>query len=295
MEVRPTDPFAELVLHVLAHVRTPGPLDLHDERYVAWAAARTPELSRVKVQPDAELLAGAWSDAEADVLQGWTDLHHELSGFVRTKERALAELGDEDVDDPELLARLQASSPVFTELFHAQLGLLVHWFAGLHAVHVAPALATACTSVGEHCASVLELAPSLGRFRVELAWSLGPRVRVSRRRIIVGAPAAWNDVDAEVSAVLVLHADALRRAGAEDPALARWSALVELAESLSTSSSAGARLRDAHARWLAGLELAPLCRALARSGRITAADTDALLDRPHDRGDLLRGLARARS
>lgn len=291
VEVYATDPFAELVIHVLAHIRAPGPLDLYDPRYVAWATARTPELSRVRVQPDADLLAGAWCEPDAPLVLRWMDLHHDLSGFMRTKERALAELAAEDVEDPVLLERLQGLSPLFTELFHAQLGLLVHWFAGLHAVHIAPSLIHIAPAITEQCEAALELVPGLDGARIELAWALGPHVCASRQRIIVGAPAPWNDLDPPTSAVLVLHGEALRRATARDPVRARWQALRELCVTLARGTFATAPLREAHLRWLAALDLAPLCHTLARAGEISAADADALLDWPTERADVLRRLA----
>jgi hypothetical protein len=291
VEVHPTDPFAELVLHVLAHIRAPGPLDLFDARYVEWAAARTPEMSRVRVQPDAQLLAGAWCEPDAPLVQRWVDLHFDLASFVRTKERALAELGPDDVEDPALLERLQGLSPLFTELFHAQLGLVVHWFAGLHAVHIAPALASAARAVADHAAAAIELVPALADARIEVAWALGPHARASRQRIIVGAPASWNDVDAPTAVVLALHGDALRRAHAADPVRAQWLALREVCTTLARGSIATAALREAHLRWLAALDLAPMCRVLVSAGEISAADADALFDWPTERADVMRRLA----
>jgi len=291
VEVQPTDPFAELVLHVLAHIEAPGPLDLHDPRYVEWAAARTPEMSRMRAQPDAELLAGAWCEPDAAIVQRWIDLHFDLASFVRTKERALADLGPEDVEDPGLLERLQGLSPLFTELFHAQLGLVVHWFAGLHAVHIAPALASAAVAVADHAEAAVELAPTLGDARIELAWALGPHARASRQRIVVGAPASWNDLDPPTAVVLALHGDALRHAQAQDPVRAQWAALRQVCKTLARGSIATAALREAHLRWLAALDLAPVTRVLVGAGEISAADADALFEWPTERADVLRRLA----
>lgn len=290
MEVQATDPFADLVLHVLAHIRAPGPLNLHDARYVEWAAARSPDLSRLKVQPDATLLASAWCEDDAELLRRWTDLHHDLAGFMRTKDRAMAELQAEDVDDAELLAQLQGCSPLFIELFHAQLGQVAQAFAGLHAVHIAPAVTAACVAVAEHCASAMELAPALADARVELAWALGPRTRVSQRRIIVGAPAPWNGLDAAAVAVVVLHGEAVRRSDSRDSVMAQWSALLELADVIARESAPA--LREAHARWLAELDLAPLCHVRVRAGVMPASDADALIEKPGERAEILSRLAR---
>ncbi len=293
MEVHATDPFADLALHVLAHIKAPGPFDLHDARYVEWTAARTPDLSRLKVQPDAALLSGAWSAEDAQLVLRCVDLHHDLAGFVRTKERAVAELLPEDVDDPELLAQLQSCSPLFIELLHAQLGQVVQPFAGLLAVHVAPAVSAACPIVAEHLVRAAELAPGLADARIELAWALGPRARVSARRILVGAPAPWNGLDAAEVAIVAMFGEAMRRLDTGDPILAQWSALLELADVLERDT-APLNLHDAHTRWLTAIDVAPLCHVLAHRGALAASDADAVVGQPEARAELLCRLARAR-
>lgn len=292
VEVHATDPFAELALHVLAHIKAPGPFDLHDARYTEWTAARTPDLSRLKVQPDAALLSGAWSAEDAQLVLRCIDLHHDLAGFVRTKDRAVAELLPEDVDDPELLGRLQNCSPLFIELLHAQLGQVVQPFAGLLAVHIAPAVAAACPAVAEHVTHAIELAPGLADARIELAWALGPRARVSARRILVGAPAPWNGLEASAVAVVAMYGEAVRRLDTGDPIAAQWSALLELADVIGRDPAG--TLRDAHAKWSAEIDIAPLCHVLAHAGQLSASDADTLTERPEARAEMLYLLARAR-
>ncbi len=279
------DAFTDLVLHVLAHVSVPGPEDLFDPRYVAWAAAAMPPELHAQLRADADVLAHRWTSTDGLVLQAWPDLHDDWSAFLATRTRALAEVGPHEVARPDVLTRLQACSPPIVELVHAQLALLAPWFARAHADVIAPAIASIRADVDEVLGDAAVLVPSLARERIELAWSLGPRGRGLAARIVVGAPAPWNDVTAETTAVLALHEHAVRRAASSEWASAEWAALRELANAM---RAAPAPLRSAHAGWLASLELAGLVDVLRARGEIDGGLAARIVAEPPARADLLR-------
>lgn len=84
------------------------------------------------------------------------------------------------------------------------------------------------------------------------------------------------------------HADATCPPGQAGHVRAEWSALVRLARWL---APAPAPLRDAHARWLATLELSALLTPACALGLVAPADAAALhTDRPA-RAALLAALA----
>jgi hypothetical protein len=279
-----TDAFTDLVLHVLAHVSVPGPEDLFEPRYIAWAEGRTPTDLHARLREDADVLAHRWRSVDGLVLQAWPDLHPDLPAFVTTRVRALADVQPHEVACPIVLARLQRCTPAIVELVHAQLGLLAPWFAQLHADAIAPAVAEVLDDVADVLADAATVMPDLAGERIELAWALGPRGRGLATRIVVGAPAAWNGMAPATSAVLVLHEQAVRRADASEWASAEWTALRELARVM---RGAPARLRSAHTDWLASLELVSLVSVLQRRGAIDVGLAMRLIGEPHARAELL--------
>ena len=279
-----TDAFTDLVLHVLAHVSVPGPEDLFEPRYVAWAEAATPADLHARLLADADVLAHRWSSAEGLALQAWPDLHRDLPAFFVTRARALADVRSDEVASPGVLARLQACTPAIGELVHAQLGLLAPWFAKMHNDVVTPAIAEVLDEVAEVLADAAALVPSFARERVELAWPLGPRGRGLAGRIVIGAPAPWNGMAPATTAVLALHEHAVRCASTSEWASAEWTALRELAGAM---RGAPAPLRSAHAGWLESLELASLVGVLQRQGAIDRGLATRLVGEPEARAELL--------
>lgn len=277
-------PFTDLVLHVLAHVSVHGPEDLFEPRYVAWAKDAAPPDLHAKLRADADVLAHRWTSTDGLVLQAWPDLHEDWSAFFATRTRALADVGPSEVARPDVLTRLQACSPAIVEIVHAQLALLAPWFETLHADVIAPAIERVRPEVDEVLGDAAALVPSLARERIELAWPLGPRGRGLGARIVVGAPAPWNDVTPETTAVLALHEHAVRRAASSEWASAEWAALRELAFAM---RQAPAPLRSAHAGWLASLELAGLVSVLRARGEIDGGLAARIVAEPPARAELL--------
>lgn len=267
-QVAPADAFTQLVLHVLAHVPRAGPGDLHDPQHLAAAAPLWSPGARALLAEDAATLAALWRAAPAlDRLDALPDLHASLAAFRRTAARPLAALGPGDVADPALLRALQALGPA-GELVHALLGLLAPEFAEIHERALAPMLTRAAADLAPWLAVLAAAVPGLAAARVELAWSLGGRGRALPARILVGAGG-----DPRLPAVVAAHEHAVCTSGQVDHPRAEWSALVRLARWL---RDAPPELRDAHARWLAGLRLAPLLADVVALGLVDAAAAAAL-------------------
>ncbi len=276
------DEFTQLVFHVLAHVPLAGPGDVHDPRYIGWATARSSDEDRALLDHDAGLLARVWAgDPRCAALHELCELHQSWPRFAATAGRALAELDEREVDDPALLDRLRGVEGA--ELFHAALALLGPGFRRTFA-ELRPALATADAELRRWIDRLAPRCPGLADARVELVWALGVHGRGFARRILVGAPAAWNGCSAARQAVLAAHEHAVLAGDAGDYATQEWVALVELARCL---RGAEPELREAHRNWLASLELSPLLAELVDHGRLDAGEVEALLCSPSERADRL--------
>lgn len=278
MSPEPTSDFTDLVLHVLAHVRLDEPGCVHDPRYVAWARERTPPELASLVEHDAAVLERAWSGGGASaVAHAWPELLGSIAelGTIATQE--LCAIGESQVRSPAVLVRLQAAADPALELLHATLCAVAPWYAGWHAAELEPALRAACERVRPWLEQAAEVLPSLARARIELSWGLGARGRGFGARLVVGAPAAWNGLDARVPAVLAMHEQAVHDSGHAGYVHAEWAALTGLAARMRTASQA---LQQAHARWLASLELRPLLAELRARGWVSAEHELAL---HHDR------------
>lgn len=282
MSLQPADDFTQLALHVLAHVPRSGPADLFDRRHVAAAARLFSPSARALLADDAATLAALWRGAPVlDVLDALPALHASLAALRRTVARPLADLVPADVAAPPLLRALQRLGPA-GELVHALLGLLVDEFAAVHAAHLEPALARGRDALRPWLARLAEHVPGLAAARVELVWALGPRGRALPDRILVGCPGHLTDPAA--AAVLAAHEHAVCTSGQVDHVRGEWSALVRLARALRPAPDP---LRDAHARWLASLDLDALLAAAAAADLVTPADAAALRARAADRAALL--------
>lgn len=260
------DPFTQLVAHVFAHValgQQPG--NLHDDRYVAWARERIREDARALLEHDAKLIGARWrSDPRLDVLHGVFELHGDLDGFRRTTSRTLAQLDVHEVRSAELLSSLRGSAiaPV-AELLHTTLALLVDEVARV-LTEIAPQLAAARAQVESLVDRLATIVPELERSRIELVWALGVHGRAFPDRILVGAPSAWSGCSAARQAVLAAHEHCVRASVADDYLGGEWDALVRLARAMQDASEV--ELRDAHARWLAELDLDDVLRGVVARG-----------------------------
>lgn len=289
MILRPTSDFTELVFHVLAHVPVGGAGCLHDPRYVAWARGRAPhELERL-LHEDAAVLERTWSSGPMPaIVHAWPELFGtiaELRSHARHELRALAPA---QVRAPAVLAGIVAVDRPELELLHATLCALAPWFAPWHAAEVEPALQQAAAAVAAWLPAAVRVLPSLGAAQIELSWVLGPRGRGMPSRIVVGAPAPWHDLDARISMVLAMHEQAVIDSGHADYLHAEWAALTGLAARMALAPE---ELRQAHARWLASLELRPLLAPLHAAGRISLEQRVALLHDREGRSPQLAALA----
>lgn len=274
----PADGFTQLALHFLAHVPRRGPADLFDPGHVRRSAPHFSADARALVEADARALATLWSP-ELDVVDALPELHASLAGYRRTTARALAELGPADVASPELLAALQrVGAPA--ELLHASLSLLVDEFEAVLAAVAEPALRAACRALASSLELLSERVPGLGGARVEVVWSLGSRGRALPRRILVGCSAA----EPVLPAIVAAHEHAVCTSGQRDYCAAEWSALVRLSGWL---VGAAAELREAHARWLAGLDLAPILARAVAERWLAAAEAEQVAGERLARAELL--------
>jgi hypothetical protein len=285
----PTSDFTDLVLHVLAHVPLGGAGCVHDPRYVAWARGRAPvELERL-LHEDAAVLERVWSGAGApEVVHGWPELLRSIAELRACARQELRTLSAVEVHAPAVLAALVAADRPELELLHATLCALAPWYADWHAAEVEPALRRAAEEVRPWLEPAVRVVPSLGDARLELAWALGPRGRGFPARIVVGAPAPWHDLDARIPVVLAMHEQSVIDGGHASYVDAEWAALTGLAARMVGASAA---LREAHARWLASLELRPLLAALQAAGRITREQQAAVLSPPEQRAERFAALA----
>lgn len=253
IELRVAEGYTQLVAHLLAHVPLAGPGNLADARYARFVAPHLRGDERALLEHDAGLLAALWAaDPRLDALHGLVELHRDLEGFRATAARALAEVRAEEVASPELLAQLHGLPAA--ELVHATLALLDDRFASMREVFVDAALARAVDDVQPWLARLHAHVPELAAQPIELVFAMGPHGRALPRRIVVGAPVAWNGLDPLAVAVQAAH-EALVRACPHEGyvAVERW-ALAELPARL----RADPNLHAGHARWRAGLDCSGL-------------------------------------
>jgi hypothetical protein len=213
------------------------------------------------------------------------ELQRSSDEFRRTTGRSLAELDMHDVHAPRLLESLRDSviAPV-AELLHTTLALLVDDFA-LVLAGLAPQLESARAQVEPLVDRLATIVPELGQARVELVWALGVHGRAFSERILVGAPATWSGCTAARQAVLAAHEQLVRASAAVDYVGSEWDALVRLARAMRHADDP--ELRDAHARWLAELELDELLSGVVARGGLTHDGARSLIDAPRDRADRL--------
>jgi hypothetical protein len=275
------DELTQLVAHVLAHVPRAGPGDLFDPQYVAWSATVLSAEAQGRLIADGELLAALWrADARQGALEGWLLLHGSLAAFRATAGRALAEVEAAEVAEPAVLRALQRLGPA-GELMHAALGLLVDEFVEVCARWIAPWGAAAAGAVAPWLAALAEVVPGFGEVRAELVRALGRRGRALPGRVLIGCV----ENDGATSAIVALHEYAVGIAEQVDYVGSEWDALVRGAR---WCGAAPTGLREAHARWIAGLELRGLVDGAVRAGLVAAADGRRILREPARRAELLR-------
>ena len=278
--VEPTSPFADLAFHVLAHLDVPGHTSLFDSRYVRWARSGLSAGAVEAIAEDAAVLSALHAaEPHVESVHALPFLHARIEDMLRSAARPLEELTRADVADAGVLEALRSVDAKLVEILRADLALAGAAYARAFEERIRPALERACDALRDAYAIACDLMPSLLTARVELAHPLGARGRVIRDRIVVGAPAEWNDVTPESAIVLAMHERAVSLARGEW-ADVEWHALREVARRVEHAPES---LADAHRRWLDGLDL----RSLLDTVRERDPRAEALRDCP-DRAETLR-------
>lgn len=268
MSLAVADAFTQLAVHVLAHVPRSGPADLHDAGHIAASARLFSPRASALLAEDAATLAALWrADPSLDALDGLPELHASLHSFRRTATRPLASVQADEVAAPPLLRALQRLGPA-GELVHASLALLADEFAAVFNTEIEPIVRRGQDELRPWLTRLYAQIPGLADARIELVWALGPRGRAMPTRILIGCPGHLTD--AATPAIVAAHEYAVCTSGQVDHVHAEWSALVRLARSF--KKTAPDPLRDAHARWLAGLDLADLLTAARDAGLVEHLD-----------------------
>lgn len=237
--------FADLVFHVLAHVRGSAgvPASVYDPDWVRFAAAHLgPAESRTLAEDAAALgrLASGHEALSRLQLVAWLFADLERSRAVATRD--LAELSADEVDAPELLAPLRQLGPA-PELLRAAAELERPFFERLPAPEIDWARSEASL------AGMLEVAPELGQCTVELVRSLRLRGRVRGARIWVGVPEPALGPTLEHVSWQAAHEATVREVGRHARAAERR---VEQMAVVLLAARARRQGRDAdHGAWLA--------------------------------------------
>ena len=275
------DEFTQLVAFVLAHVPRAGPGDLFDRRLVVWSATVLSVAAHERLVADGELLGALWrADARLDALEGLLLLHRSAGAFRATAGRALAEVEPAEVAEPAVLRALQRLGPP-GELMHAALGLLIDEFVEVCARWISPWGHEAAGAIAPWLSALAEVVPGFGAARVELVRALGRRGRALPGRVLIGCV----DDDAATSAIVAMHEYAVCTSGQVDYVGMEWDALVRGAR---WAVAAPAVLREAHARWVAGLELTGLVDGAVRAGLVAPDRGARVVQEPARRAELLR-------
>ena len=239
-----TRPFADLVFHVLAHVRGRFAASVYDRAYVSWSESHLGPASRRELGEGIDALARTLTSHEAAVRVQWLAwLFRDLERAALAFDRPLSELADTDVDRPRLLPALHAD-PLSETLF-CTVALEAEWHARLPPTVIDEGLEDALVSRER-------VAPALARFDVGVVRSLVRRGRVVEDEIWIGAPgdvAPW--VDRELVAWQAAHeATVAELAPAKLPFEELEHAALVLLEERARAAGQGA----SHARWLATLD-----------------------------------------
>lgn len=251
MRVAPAAPWAEAVLHVLAHVDVGRvAASCFCAAWIAEARARFGPAEARTLAEDARLLASAAGTHEALARVHaviWLFDGEEDASAVR--EHDLADLDPPEVRSPPAL-RLAREAGDAAEILRAAAELELPLVAGL------PPLDATDDALARALDVTLAAAPGLARFDIRLARPLGLRGRLFGRSILVGAPGhagadaahvAWQAAHEATVAEIVMRGDAKDHDDIERGAIA-----------LLRTRARAAGLGDDHARWLARLDLSAL-------------------------------------
>ena len=250
MRIRPATPWAETVLHVLAHVNVGSvAASCHSPAWIAWAEERLGPAGERLLAEDARTLAQVARThevlARAHAVIWLFDDDKDASAVAS---RDLAELADADVKRP-LALRLARDAGHAAEVLRVAAELELAPMATLPPLTIVPDVEGALERVAV-------AAPRLRELEVAIARPLGLRGRVFERTILVGAPGIGG-ADAEHVAWQAAHEATVDEV--LDRGEARGHDAIERAAIARLRSRARAAGLDAeHARWLARFDLSAL-------------------------------------
>ena len=251
--------WADLVFHVLAHVRVAAAASAYDDTWIHFVARHSGPASQRPLGEDAVVLASAapTHDALASLqLLAW--LWNDVARAGKCSDRTLDALDAEDVDDPDVLAALQRPETITAaEVLRAAAELELEVVSALPPV--VPLSAVSCPVAWA------------SDYSVEGIRSLRLRGRVYRNEILVGVPCrevgpsaehvAWQT--AHEATVACLQREALAAALPITHEALEHAAITMLREHAERIDRS-----DEHVRWLAHFarvpsgELSPAWRSL---------------------------------
>lgn len=282
MAPSPVGDFTALVLHLFAHVRSDGPEDLFDRRYVEWVK-QTADPAHQHALAEALAMLTSVRDRRGGLrtVQIWPELFSSVAQVLAAP-TSFDELSAEHVHAESVRRSLAASCPDLAAQLHRAVLRAAPSFMRWHEdQRVSDAVGGDEWNDAAHCM------PSLLAQRVECARSLGSRGRALPSRIIVGVAAAWHGLDPYIPAVVALHELSVIEAEGSGYAETEWAALVSLAKRMRAARDA---LREAHAVWLSSLDLRALVQAMQGKGALDEGTADALLTEPKRRALRLQQL-----
>lgn len=239
--------WAELVFHVLAHVRSGVASSVYDPAWVELVA-RHAEGPRTLHEDVAALEAARLTHQALAEVQLLAWLFDSAERTARLADRSLRELGPEDVDAPEVLAALTRSASLpLVEVLRAAAELEAETYAAL------PPPRGDEAAFGEARARVEAAAPWLGRCTVAHIRPLRLRGRVIGRRIWVGAPCELDGPSAEHVAWQAAHEATVTEMSERARAIGLPAVYLPIEQCALHALQARARevgLAEPHARWL---------------------------------------------
>ena len=248
MRVQRANPWAEAIVHVLAHVRGGAELapSLWSPAWVAYSREHLGPAEGRTLGEDARVLGGLMSTHHAQVCAqfvAWLFRSAERVEAVRAKE--ISALAPDDVDAPDLLPMMRI---ILREGSAAE---LVRAAAELEMPH----LRSLPPPEYDHAAleraldTMLPMAPGLASMHVEIVRPLAIRGRVHHACIWVGVPEAHLGVSVEHAAWQAAHEAVVHEAGSER--IQKFEDVEREAVRRVRDRAEAAGRGDEHARWLA--------------------------------------------
>lgn len=266
----------EVALHALALVPAPEPGSLHDPRYLAWCRASLDERAWRPVADDAPVLTSLITQAGSSwwALQHLPFAHRDVDALVAAARVPVSDLAPGDPPHADAVVALQSLArghEALVEIVRADVALVARPYASAFDATVAPRVAEGVALAEPSLRAALALAPSLARCDLRLSFALGARGRARGDTLLLGAPAAWNDLPPEHPAVLALHERAVTlamREGMGGDARARWAVSEGVALCATEALVRESPLAAAWRRWRAEVDVRGVAAVGAEDARV---------------------------